>query len=82
VVELLRDMSSADVNMEDGETDDESDIKSDKESIYRSFRLAAKDGDEAIIRLLLETGKTDVNAQDRNGRTRLCLAAQRDRCHC
>ena len=84
VVELLHGMTGADVNMEDGETDDESDIKSDNDPINRSLRLAAEDGDEAVIRLLLETGK--VNFRQCAGQTRpdsaLLGGQTRPRCHC
>ena len=76
VAELLRDMSSAGINTDDGERDDESDIKSDKEPSYGSLLLAAEEGDETVVRLLLETSKADFDAQDRHGRTPLCLAAQ------
>jgi ankyrin repeat protein len=38
--------------------------------------LAARGGHEAIVKLLLETGKVNVDVEDRSGRTPLSLAAK------
>jgi ankyrin repeat protein len=37
---------------------------------------AAKGGHEAVVKLLLETGKVDVNSKDMNGQTPLSWAAE------
>jgi ankyrin repeat protein len=37
---------------------------------------AAKDGHEAVVRLLLESGKTDIDSKDNNGQTPLSWAAE------
>ncbi len=40
--------------------------------------LAVRGGHEAIVELLLATGKIDANAKDNNGTTPLLLASSRD----
>jgi ankyrin repeat protein len=37
--------------------------------------LAATNGDEAVVKLLFDTGKIDADAKDRDGRTPLSWAA-------
>lgn len=38
---------------------------------------AAENGHEAVVKLLLGTGKVDVDSKDEDGRTPLSLAAER-----
>ncbi|KAK3347574.1 hypothetical protein B0H65DRAFT_460823 [Neurospora tetraspora] len=38
--------------------------------------MAAKNGHEAVVKLLLDTSKVDAGAQDRYGRTALHIAAE------
>ena len=58
-------------------SNDESDIKSDKESSYGSLHQAAKNGDEGTIIQLLEIDKVDVDVKDGRNRTPLSWAAER-----
>ncbi|KAK3947967.1 hypothetical protein QBC32DRAFT_223034, partial [Pseudoneurospora amorphoporcata] len=39
------------------------------------YERAAENGHEAVIKLLLDTGKVDADPKDRDGRTALCMAA-------
>ncbi|KAK3339432.1 hypothetical protein B0H65DRAFT_476487, partial [Neurospora tetraspora] len=38
--------------------------------------IAAKNGHEAVVKLLLDTGKVDADAQDQDGWTALYIAAK------
>jgi hypothetical protein len=75
VIELLHDMSGANDRTEDEAIDEESDIKRAEESSCKLL-LAAKDGDEAVVRLLVSKGKVEVDARDSDGRTPLSWAAE------
>jgi hypothetical protein len=41
-----------------------------------SLLWAARNGSEAMVKMLLDTGKVDVDAKDKNGQTPLSLAAE------
>src|ERR1700722_7725409 len=61
-------------------TDDRTDVNSKDTSYSRTpLWLAAERGDEAVVKLLLETGKADVDSKDRydGGRTPLWWAVER-----
>jgi ankyrin repeat protein len=38
--------------------------------------LAAENGHEAMVKMLLDTGQVDLDAKDKNGQTPLSLAAR------
>ena len=46
------------------------------ESDRTALSVAVKEGQEAVVRLLIGRGGVDINAQDEDGRTPLSLAAE------
>lgn len=67
VVELLLAKDDVDPDVKAGQYD------------HTVLFLAAKGGHEAVIKVLLERGKVDINATDKIGRTALMLAAESGR---
>jgi ankyrin repeat protein len=49
----------------------------DKDYGQTPLSLAAENGHEAVVRLLVDTGKADIDSKSNSGRTPLSLAAQR-----
>jgi len=66
VVKLLLEMGNADVDSNDthyGQT---------------PLSRAAENGHEAVVKLLLETSKANINSKDKDGRTLLSWAAENE----